>query len=387
MRWPINPLHQYLHMASGSRRAVVTAIAGNGLLTVLKFLVAVPTQSAAMMNEAVHSLMDTLNQIFLLIGLAQGSQSADARYAFGHGQKKYLWNLWSAIGLFSIGCGLGLSHAWHAWHRLDSAASPATFQLAGFSFDPMWLGGAVLLIAFIIEGFVLRVAWREFKARAQNEGISPFKKLFRPSDPTLLAVLLEDAVALTGVVFAAVGIVMSRIYDNALWDIAFSVAIAIMLGITAVILGAINMRLLSAVRDADAEAAFETVARAHREIERFHDLRSIVVDETHTVLVAEIELREEAILAGLRGRIDHYERELLGAIPESRRDDAAVRDYVSDRAAVQATLERTEALIDELEAHLRELCPRVSHVTIEVQGIIDNPSSTLNAEFTELNHT
>ena len=80
-------------MASGSQRAVITAIAGNGILTVLKFAVAVPTHSAAMMNEAVHSLMDTPNQIFLLIGLIQGKRVADNQYAFGHGQKKYLWNL------------------------------------------------------------------------------------------------------------------------------------------------------------------------------------------------------------------------------------------------------------------------------------------------------
>ena len=373
-------------MASGSRRAVLTAIIGNGVLTVLKFLVAVPTQSAAMMNEAVHSLMDTLNQIFLLIGLIQGERAADQRYAFGHGQKKYLWNLWSAIGLFSIGCGLGLSHAWHAWQRVDEASSPPIMTVAGFSFDPMWLGGAVLVVALLVEGYVLGVAWREFKTRAQSEGISPFKKLFRPSDPTLLAILLEDGVAVTGVVFAAVGILMSRVSGNILWDIAFSVAIAVMLGVTAIILGAINMRLLSAVRDPDAEAAFEAVAKAHREIERYHDLRSIVVDETNTVLVAEIELREEAMLAGLRDRIDRHERVLIEAVPESRREDAGLRGYAADRAAVQATLERTEELIDELEAHLKELCPRVSHVTIEVQGIIDNPSSTLNAEFTELNH-
>ena len=66
-------------MASGSRRAVVTAIVGNGTLTVLKFAVALPAHSAALMNEAVHSLMDTLNQIFLLIGLVQGERRADAR--------------------------------------------------------------------------------------------------------------------------------------------------------------------------------------------------------------------------------------------------------------------------------------------------------------------
>lgn len=371
-------------MASGSRRAVLSAIIGNGVLTVLKFAVAVPTQSAAMMNEAVHSLMDTLNQAFLLIGLVQGERRPDKRYAFGHSQKKYLWNLWSAIGLFSIGCGLGLAHAWHAWHRIEEGPTQSLVSFLGFRFDAMWLGGIVLLLAIVIEGYVLGVAWQEFKRRAVAAGISPWRKLFKPSDPTLLAVLLEDAVAVTGVIFAGVGILISRISGNLIWDVAFSIAIAAMLGVTAVILGAINMRLLSAVRDPDAEAAFETIARAHREIERYHDLRSIVVDENNTILVAEVELREESILSGLRQRIDRHESLLLATLPENRRDNPDLRGYITDRAAVQATLERSEELVDELEAQLKAICPRVSHVTIEVQGIVDNPNSELEADFTEL---
>ena len=87
-------------MSANSKEVVLGAICGNAALTILKFTVAIPTQSAVMMNEAIHSLMDTLNQLFLLMGLKSGSRPADHRYAFGHRQKKYLWNLWSAIGLF-----------------------------------------------------------------------------------------------------------------------------------------------------------------------------------------------------------------------------------------------------------------------------------------------
>jgi len=137
------------------------------------------------------------------------------------------------------------------------------------------------------------------------------------------------------------------------------------------------MRLLTDVRDREAEAIFDTISKAHREIERYHDLRSIVVDEANTVLVAEVELREEAVLAGLRQRISQHETALLSTLPQSRRDDAALREYVADRAAVQATLERTEELIDELEQLLRERCPRVSHITLEVQGVI--PDHRLDA--------
>jgi len=369
-------------MASGSQRAVITAIAGNGILTVLKFAVAVPTHSAAMMNEAVHSLMDTLNQIFLLIGLIQGKRAADNQYAFGHGQKKYLWNLWSAIGLFSIGCGLGLAHAWHVFDRVGDSPTETIINIGGVSFDAMWLGGLVLMLALLIEGYVLGVAWREFKRRAVDENLSPWQKLFRPSDPTLLAVLLEDAVAVTGVVFAATGILMSRISGNMIWDVSFSIVIALMLGVTAVILGAVNMRLLLAVRDPDAEAVFEMIAKAHREIERYHDLRSIVLDENHTVLVAEVEFREEAILSGLRNRIDQNESDMLASVSENRKADPKLREYIMDRAAVHATLERSEELIDELESQLKNLCPRVSHVTIEIQGSARDVDKEIDDDFT-----
>ena len=116
-------------MTSDSRTAVLAAISGNALLTVLKFGAALVGHSASMMNEAVHSLVDTLNQIFLYLGLHFGSKPPDRQYAFGHGQKKYLWNLWSAIGLFSIGCGLGLAHAWHAWAQLGQKTLPGQLLL------------------------------------------------------------------------------------------------------------------------------------------------------------------------------------------------------------------------------------------------------------------
>ena len=52
-------LHLGFFMASGSRTAVLAAISGNALLTVLKFGAAFVGHSASMMNEAIHSLVDT----------------------------------------------------------------------------------------------------------------------------------------------------------------------------------------------------------------------------------------------------------------------------------------------------------------------------------------
>ena len=364
-------------MAQGSKKAVLYAIGVNGIITVLKGLAAMATHSAAMMNEAVHSLMDTLNQVFLLIGLNRGSQPADREYAFGHGQKKYLWNLWSAIGLFSIGCGLGLAHAWHAWHNLGHIERPEAIAFLGFEIAPIWISAVVLTIAFVLEGYVLLIAGKEFISRMRAEGRrNPLRYLADADDPTLIAVLLEDSIAVTGVILAATGIGMTQSTGNPMWDIGFSVVIAVMLGFTAVFLGIINMRYLTNIRDQDAEGAFHEIVKRHRSIERYHDLRSVIVDDTHTVVVAEIELREEVLMRGMRKRIARHEQQLLERVPEHRRTEE-VLEYAETRAIIQATLEATEELIDALEAELKQRCPQVFHLTIEIDGIA--PPSKLDA--------
>ncbi|WP_237065255.1 cation diffusion facilitator family transporter [Microbulbifer guangxiensis] len=360
-------------MAQGSKKAVLYAICVNAAVTVLKGLAALATHSAAMMNEAVHSLMDTLNQVFLLVGLIRGGRPADQTYAFGHGQKKYLWNLWSAIGLFSIGCGLGLAHAWHAWHQLGVVERPTSVSLLGFEVAPIWISAVVLFIALVLEAYVLYVAAQEFLSRMRAAGMrNPFRYLRQADDPTLIAVLLEDSIAVTGVLLAATGITMTQLTGDKSWDIGFSVIIALMLGVTAIFLGMINMRFLTSIRDVAAEQAFQDICKGHPEIERFHDVRSIIVDETHTVVVAEVELREERLIGDMRQRIEAHEEALLSRVPEERLNHK-VREYVETRAVIQATLERTERVIDELEKELRERCPQVFHLTVEVEGIAQSP--------------
>jgi len=362
--------------ANNSKTAVLAAIAGNGMLTVLKFAAAALTQSASMMNEAVHSLMDALNQVFLLLGLVQGAQPPDRTHACGHGQKKYRWNLWGAIGLFAIGAGLGLAHAWHALHNPAAVDWSAQVEVLGAELSLLWVSALVLGVALVVEGAVLAVAAREYLRRARAAGCGAFAYLGRSTDPTLVAVLLEDAVAVLGVLFAAAGIGLSAATGDSIYDVIFSALIALMLGAVSFFLGAINMRFLTDIRDPGAERALREILQAHAGVESCHDLRSVVVDESNTVVVAEIELSEEALAHGLRERIAEIKKEILAGGGEG---EGGRRGYAELRAPVQATLERAEEVIDEVERRLRAVCPRVAHVTMEVEGIARPCNNTANS--------
>ncbi|MBT5230072.1 MAG: cation diffusion facilitator family transporter [Methylococcales bacterium] len=356
-------------MAS-SKTAVVTAIVSNSIVTVIKLMAALVSGSASMMNETVHSFMDTLNQAFLLRGLQVAEKPADDLYAFGHMQKKYLWNLWSAIGLFSIGAGLGLMHAWHSYHSLgEHTAAPKDVAMLGVSVSPLTIVLVVLFISLILEGYSFLVALKEFMRKMREDGeTSVFRYLGTSDDPTLVAVVLEDSVAMLGLVFATVGIGLAAITGNPIWDIAFSGLIALMLGAIAFYLGYVNMKYLADMRDVDAESVFTDIVKGHPNVERWHDLRSIILDENNTLLIAEVELREEAVVVGLKAQIDGHAKPMLDAVPADKLT-AEVEDYIRSRAAVQATLERTEQIVDELTAALKKVMPRVSHVTIEIDGI------------------
>ncbi len=362
-------------MAHESTKAVVVATIVNAILTVLKFAAGLATHSPSMMNEAAHSLMDTANQTLLYFGLVAGSKPADKDYAFGHGQKRYLWNLWGAIGLFSIGAGLGLAHAWHSYHTLGTEEIPTSLTLFGWNISAISLSFTVLATALMLDGYSLYVAAKEFLQRMRDDGkTNPISYIGQSDDPTLVAVVLEDFVAVLGIILAAIGIGLAYWFDNQLWDIVFSVAIALMLGVIGFFLGRVNMRYLTDVRDPQAEATFAQVVREHREVERYHDLRSIIVDEDHTVLVAEVELREEVMIPGLQSLIVEYENRYLDMVAGNRRNDQKVIEYCRARAAAQATIERTETVIEELAAELRARAPQVSHVTIEVEGIATPPN-------------
>jgi cation diffusion facilitator family transporter len=237
-------------MADGSKRAVLAALAGNGAVALAKFAAAGLSGSTAMLTEAIHSLVDTLDEIFLLIGQARGAKAGDATHPLGYGMEAYFWSFVVALMVFLLGGVLsvyeGVRHILHP----APVISP-------------WISLGVLAASAIFEGFSLRVGYREYRRVVQDRPIRLWAFIKGSKDAGLVSVLLEDSAALVGIGLAAAGVVGSSFLRIPWADGAASVAIGLLLACVAFVLANETRSLIAgeAVAPLVMERLEETLAR------------------------------------------------------------------------------------------------------------------------------
>ncbi|RLA20329.1 MAG: cation transporter [Gammaproteobacteria bacterium] len=206
-------------MSASSKKTIYAALAGNSLISITKFVAAFMTGSSAMFSEGIHSLVDTGNQILLLYGLKRAKKPADKQFPFGHGKEVYFWSFVVAILIFAVGAGIsiyeGIKHVLHP----------------EISRDP-FINYIVIGLAMIFEGAAWYFALQEFSRAKGKWGYIEAVK--RSKDPTIFVVLFEDSAALLGLVIAFLGILLSQLTGNAVYDGIASILIGLILGGTAI---------------------------------------------------------------------------------------------------------------------------------------------------------
>ncbi len=205
-------------MASGSRKVIYAALAGNMLIAVTKFIAAAITGSSAMLSEGIHSLVDTGNQGLLLYGLKRSKRPPDQQFPFGHGKEVYFWSFVVAIMIFAVGAGISIYEGWHQVSDPTVMKSPVVNYI-------------VLGLAILFEGGAWYFAFVEFGKARGSWGY--LEAVQRGKDPTLFVVLFEDSAAMAGLLIALAGIWLSQVTGNPVYDGLASILIGVILAATA----------------------------------------------------------------------------------------------------------------------------------------------------------
>src|ERR1044072_3120632 len=134
-------------MASESKTAVIAAIASNLAIAASKFIAAAFSGSAAMLSEAIHSLVDTGNGALMLVGMRRAKNPPEPDHPFGFSHELYFWTL--MVGVLIFGLGGGMSIVMGVMHIRS-----------GKGIEDLGWNYAVLAIAMVFEGTSWWFGWR-----------------------------------------------------------------------------------------------------------------------------------------------------------------------------------------------------------------------------------
>jgi cation diffusion facilitator family transporter len=287
----------------GGTKAIVAALGANLGIAVIKFVAFFITGASSMLAEAVHSMVDSGNQMLLLIGGRRASRQATPEHPFGYGRDRYVYGFLVALLLFTAG-GLfavyeGVEKIRHPHHITDPIVAVV-----------------VLLLAIFLESFSLRTAVSE--SRHQKGADSWVGFIRHAKNPELPVVLLEDVAALTGLLFALLGIGLSWWLDEPIYDGIATVMIGVLLITVACVLVVETKSLLLGESASPGVLAKIERGLVGEGIDRVIHLRTTHLGPDELFVGAKVAISAKLSMPDVARAIDGAEARVRAEVPSAR---------------------------------------------------------------------
>ncbi|WP_276299641.1 cation diffusion facilitator family transporter [Halorussus lipolyticus] len=297
-----------------SKSVVIAALIANGAIAVLKFAGFLLTGSAAMLSETYHSVSDTGNQVFLLIGIRYAGKDASRGHPFGYGKAEFFYSFLVSVLLFGIAGWESAKHGYNAIMH-PHPVEPGSATLLGFTFPGVWVNYGVLLGAIAFESYALKKAYagmqKDIREHEWSGLVEAFKKT---SNVTTLTAFTEDTIAMAGAGIALFGVYLSRFTGNPLYDAVAALLIGLMLMGFAIALAWENKRLL--LGESLPKSEEQELRRIIEEFEgvvNIVDFRTVIFGPDDVLLTADIAFEKGISTAEMDKKITDLEDALTAA--------------------------------------------------------------------------
>ena len=289
-------------MSGSAKKTIYAAMAANGAIALTKFFAASITGSSAMLSEGIHSVVDTGNELLLLLGIKLSKRPADDSHPFGYGQELYFWTLIVSLFIFAIGGGMSI------YEGINHLQHPEPLS------DPFW-NYMVLGFAVLFEGYSWNIALQEFLANKKEDS---FWTAIRASkDPTIFTILFEDTAALIGLFVAFVGVFCGHLFGNVYLDGVASIVIGVILCGVALLLAAESKGLLIGEgADAETVASIRKITNEDRAVEKVLRVLTLHFGPQEILLNLEIEFIEDLETEELALAVERLESSINSQHPD-----------------------------------------------------------------------
>ncbi len=288
--------------------AVLGALFANALIAVLKLGAALITGSSGMMAEALHSIADTTNQVFLLLGLRFYKRPASDKHPFGFGKERFFWSFIAAIFIFGVGATYAI---YEGIAKLAHPHPPTHLKWAYI----------VLAVSFVLEAASITLAIYQEVKEAHHEGMTFSEYLRESKDPTAKTVLFEDSAALLGIVIAFTGLLLTDYQvggsAGAYWDGVASITIGLVLAIVAFVLARSSRGLL--LGESASPKTIEAIKQAiesHPNVDRVVELLTMHLAPKQILINAHVKIRQGLLTEDIERTVLEVEDRIKQAEPK-----------------------------------------------------------------------
>lgn len=296
--WAVRPMST----GASSKRAIYAALFANLAIAVTKLAAAFYSGSSALTSEGIHSLVDTSNELLLLYGMKRAAARRSREHPLGHGRELYFWSFIVALLVFSLGAGLSIYEGVDHFRHPEPNRQPVVSYL-------------VLAFAALFDGYSFVVAVRQFN---QTRGEQSFFQAIKQSkDPSSFAVVLEDAAALLGIGIAFVGVLAAQLLDNPRLDSVASIAIGVVLALTALLMAReCKALLIGESADPRLEAAITKLVAEDAAVARLHGIITLHLAPSEVVVALSAAFENQLTALEIEACIVRLEARIRAAHPQ-----------------------------------------------------------------------
>ncbi|AWN37093.1 cation diffusion facilitator family transporter [Methylobacterium radiodurans] len=315
-----------------STGAIYTAAGANLAIAAAKFVGAFLTGSTAMLAEGAHSLVDTANQILLLVGLKRAKRPADARHPFGYGREIYFYAFVVALMIF---LGGGIFAIYEGAEKIMHPEPAADATILGYRLPGFWVNVAILGFAIAAEGYSCLVAVRAFWA--EKGARPPITAIRRSKDPSLFTILVEDVAALIGLVIAFTGVVAAHLLDMPALDGWASVGIGLVLvGMAIFLMIETHGLLIGEAADPEVVAQIREIVRSEPGVRHVNEVLTQHLGPDDILVNVSLDMADDLSGAEIESAVTRLDRTLRARNSEVTRVFIEIQDRRASGRGLEA---------------------------------------------------